>query len=333
MNLAVYHAAHEGAVWRDMTHFGRFRVEGRDAATLLHHLTTSDIKRLCPGQSCDAPLISNKARVLDWLTIARDESGFTVITSPNRREMLVPHARRFILFRQDVTLREVSGVGNLYALFGATLPDTTAQFQAEAIQSVPTQRLPGNGLWLWSEDGAALSRGIASLGIPACDPTTFNVLRVEAGVPVAGAELTEEVNPWEANLGAHISLAKGCYNGQEIVARLNTYQKVKQKLCGLRLDAPLAFAPGDRLALQAAGKDAGFLTSAVESPQWGPIALGYVRTNLQTAGQRLTLLSADPPREATEATVVELPFTSPADQSPQPAAQTAAAPTVATMSN
>jgi folate-binding protein YgfZ len=260
-----------------MGHFGRFRVEGREAATLLHHLTTNDIKRLKKGESCDAALVSSKARVLDWLTIARDESGFTVIASPNRRDLFLPHARRFVLFRQDVTLRDVSNEGALLALFGARLPEELqAQTRERGLNVASSKRLPLDGLWLWGE--AHTARAFTErLQLPECDGPTFNTLRIESGVPVTGAELTEEHNPWEAGLDESVSLSKGCYNGQEVIARLNTYKKVKQRLCGLRLSAPLELPSEARPRLKANERETGVVTSWTLSPRLGPIALAYLR--------------------------------------------------------
>ncbi len=309
MNPSVYSTALKSFVWRDMGHFGRFRVSGRDAASLLHHLTTNDIKRLRPGQSCDAALISNRARMLDWLTVVRDADaggGFIVITSPNRREMFEPHARRFIGFRQDIAIEDVSGNSALWAVFGGVKPEIGA-FRT-ALHYAPTARLPGGGWWIWGEieELRAVQSELSTLE---CDPDTFNVLRVEAGLPVAGAELIEEVNPWEAGLDSSISLSKGCYNGQEVVARLHTYKKVKQRLCGLRLSAVLSLAPGVRAKLGAAGRDAGFVTSAVVSPRFGPIALGYARTGYQEAGQQIEVVTEH--GEEIHAVVAPLPFGTP----------------------
>ena len=282
INDSIYQAAQTGLVWRDMSHFGRFLVSGKDAATLLHHLTTQDIKGQKVGEAREAVLISNKARVLDWLTIIRLETErFRVITSPNRREMFAPHAQKFVLFRQDVKIEDETGSGPLWGTFGPL---------ADAIetQKWPTKRLP-NGGWLQFE---------APQNAVSCDNETFNVLRIEAGVPVAGLELTEEVNPWEAGFDYAISLAKGCYNGQEVVARLNAYKKIKQGLFGLKLEKLPTNLP---LQLKKDGKNAGFVTSAVDSPRFGPIGLGFVRGDYQSEGETLDL-------DGRVATVSALPF-------------------------
>ena len=280
----AYTAAHETCAWRNCSHFGRFIVRGADAATLLHHLTTNDIKGLKPGASCEAALINHKGRVLDWLTIWRLEDGFFVITSPNRRAIFQPHAQKFILFRQDVTIKDVSDAETLWGVFGKTLPRPLPT-------GGETTRLPFGGFFL--RDTTPPSDAVL------CDDATYNILRIEAGLPVAGLELTEAINPWEAGLDFAISLHKGCYNGQEVIARLNTYKKVKQGLMGLKTERPIAELPAK---LTADGRDAGFATSSVQSPSFGAITLAFVRGDYQTPGQVLTV------SDGQIATVCELPF-------------------------
>lgn len=268
MNDSIYQAAQSGLVWRDMSHFGRFRVSGQDAVNLLHHLTTQDIKGQKVGEAREAVLISNKARVLDWLTIERTAAdSFLVVTSPNRRALFAPHAQKFILFRQDVKIQDITDDSQLWGAFGPEASEIELPKQ-------PTRRLPNGGFLVHLKPEGAVS----------CDNDTFNVLRVESGLPVAGLELTEDVNPWEAGFDFAISLAKGCYNGQEVVARLHAYKKIKQGLFGLKLEKLPAALP---TSLKKDGKNAGFVTSAVQSPRYGPIGLGYVRGDYQEEGQSL----------------------------------------------
>ena len=298
MNPNQYEAALNSLVWRDMSHFGRFVVAGADAANLLHHLSSNDIKAMKPGEVREGALVSSKARVLDFITVIReDRARFLVVTSPNRREMFEPHARQFILFRQDVKIEDQTGTGGLYGVFGAE--SLKADFSVAQGLKASTGRLPGSG-WLVTERPAADLTQID-------DHDTYNVLRVEAGVPVAGAELTEDINPWEAGLDSVISLHKGCYNGQEVIARLNTYKKIKQLLRGLHLDGgqPL---PANGCPLRAGGKNAGFVTSAVSSPRFGAIALAYVRSGFQEPGSAVEVKNEVPGAAYVAATVTALPF-------------------------
>ena len=308
MNLEAYNAARESQAWRDCSHFGRFVLRGKDAPALLHHLTTNSIKPLKSGRALEAALLTSKARLLDWLSIARVATAggdeWRVITSPNRREQFEPHARRFVLFRQEVSIQDVSGSTGLFALMG---PQVLAQRESGAVQMLeggcewPSTRLP-RGAWSWRDSaGGAKPEGAE------VDGETFNVLRIEAGIAVAGLEITEDFNPWEANFDASISLSKGCYNGQEVVARLHSYAKIKQRLRGLIFSQALDASQLSGAALQRNGKAAGRLTSAVVSPSLGLVALAYVREDAFEAGSSLQVLAG---QAEVEAQMVELPFAS-----------------------
>ena len=311
MNTSLYQAALNDALWRDMTHFGRFSVSGKDAAALLHHLTTNDIKGLQNGQSCEAALITSKARMLDLVSVFRRDHDFLVVTSPNRREMFAAHLRSFVLYRQDVKVEDVTENGALFGLFGSNrnrvldVEDSPSQVQSvtkngAAFHVAPTTRLPLGGVLVWSDAPDDLRQFVGQSGAALCDNETYNVLRVESGVPATGLELTEDVNPWEAGLNNAISLDKGCYNGQEIVARLNTYQKVKRSLRGLQLSGEETLST----KLKMGEKDAGFISSRVVSPRFGAIALAYIRGDFAQNGQQLQVENS-----SQTAVVRDLPFT------------------------
>jgi len=297
MELSTYNAAHDDVTLRDAGHFGRFRVTGADAAALLHHLTTNDIKKLKSGEACDAALVTSKARLLDVVSVLRDDSGFLVITSPNRRAGFAPHAQKFILYRQDVKIEDVTETTHLFGVFGPNAGTVVAEIENKAA----TTRLPFGGFWLFG--GEDLGARLRASGKPFVDGDTYNVLRVEAGIGAAGLEIGEDFNPWEANLDANLSLSKGCYNGQEVIARLNTYKKVKQKLKGLKLAAPIPM--GQACALKVNGRTVGAISSSVESPRLGAIALAYVRSTHAVAGTPVEVERAE---ETQTATVADLPF-------------------------
>ena len=317
MNL--YETAHSAAVWRDLSHFGLFSVGGADAAHLLHHLTTNDIKKLQVGQSCDTVLVNNKARVLDLLTIWRNDNHFLVLTSPNRRAMFTSHAQKFVLYRQDVKIEDITDSSGLLGVFGlhthrvldvagfGDLENEINRVQRCVINdtdffAMRTTRLPLNGFFVWSESRANLLKKFQNSDAPQCDNETYNLLRIEAGLPVAGVELTEDYNPWEAGLNGAVSLHKGCYNGQEIIARLNTYQKVKQHLRGVRLQQIVGELPAK---LTHEGREVGVLTSNALSPQFGAIGLAYVRNEFVETGKVLQINEGE---NLQNATVCDLPF-------------------------
>ena len=129
------------------------------------------------------------------------------------------------------------------------------------------------------------------------------IVRVEAGLPRFGADMDNNTLPPEANLEIRaISYTKGCYIGQEIIARIRTYGRVNRSLVGYRLDANLAV--GTQL-IDDSGKTVGTLTSVVDSPRFGPIALGLAKRGSETPGQVFT--GREPAQG--RATVVGIPFT------------------------
>lgn len=136
---------------------------------------------------------------------------------------------------------------------------------------------------------AALERAAAELGIDcvAGDAVLEEVLRIEAGIPRAGAELDEEVLPPEARLEATIATNKGCYVGQEIVARLRSRGQVNHLLVGLRPEEGIRPSVGARLVVE--GRSVGELSSVAVSPTEGVLALGFVRREHAEVGRRLDL--------------------------------------------
>jgi folate-binding protein YgfZ len=154
---------------------------------------------------------------------------------------------------------------------------------------------------LWGTDIATVVAQLAAAGAMPLQHSTYEVLRVEWGVP-ARAELTLEHNPWEAGLGDAIHMNKGCYTGQEVVARLDTYKKVKQHLVGLLFDGPVK--PGATIEVQ--GRAVGNITSVALSPTLGVIGLGYVRTAHCLADTPITIQEHLP----VSGRISELPFPS-----------------------
>jgi folate-binding protein YgfZ len=150
---------------------------------------------------------------------------------------------------------------------------------------------------------AALARAGAPLGAVAIDAAALDVLRVEAGHPRAGAEIGPDTLPAELRLEERaISFSKGCYTGQEIVARMASRGRVGHLLVGLAFDAVAPPAAGS--ALRAGVARVGEITSVARSPRAGAIALGIVRKGFDAPG---SVLDAD----GVSARVVALPFVTP----------------------
>jgi folate-binding protein YgfZ len=144
---------------------------------------------------------------------------------------------------------------------------------------------------------------VAAGASPAAEDS-LEPLRVAAGIPELGRELSEEYNPWEVGLDRAISLTKGCYLGQEVVARLHTYKKVQRRLALMEIDGPSL--PEAGAVFLSNGADAGQVTSAAFSPDSGrPLAMGFLRIGPAAPGSGVTVSAGSSDRPVR---FIPLPF-------------------------
>jgi aminomethyltransferase len=303
-----YRAAHAAVVLAGRADLGRIRFSGKDAADLLHRLSTNSIKDLREGSGVATVLTTNKGRILDLVTLHRAPDTLFGLCAAGRVGAILDWIERFT-FREVVTAEDWTashrtlGLHGPHAaavasrLFGATaaaLPMhgvAAVSLGTAPVLLVRSFPLAGDSILMTvkAESEAELRAAIqerAGEPIVEVGANLLEVLRIEAGLPAPGLELTEEHNPWEARLADAISLTKGCYVGQEVVARLNTYKKVARQLVRLTIPASTApSAPGD--PIRAASETIGAVTSSIVIPDGSgrTIALGYVRTGDATPGR------------------------------------------------
>ncbi|WJI27277.1 folate-binding protein [Thermosynechococcus sp. PP22] len=297
-----------GAVY-DCSHWGRLRLTGGDRLKFLHNQSSNNCLVLQPGQGADTVFLTSTARTLDLVTLLVHMEWVDLLVSPQRREFLLKWLDKYIFFGDDVQVSDRTSDSYCYRVFGAVSDQiadqlglqpfsqpyahVTLTYENAPITIAATSGLAIPGLTLWS-DRPLTDLLNAHLQL---NDTDWEHLRIRQGRPAADAELTEDYNPLEARLGHTISFNKGCYIGQETIARLNTYQGVKQHLWGLELSAVVP-APTPLLL---EGEKVGLLTSCTPL-NGGAFGLGYVRTKVGGAG--LTLHTP----EGIIAQVVEVPF-------------------------
>ena len=311
-----YHAARTGAALRDAQTSFRLYMRGADHLDFLHRMTSNDFHNLQLGHGCEAVFIEQRARILDLATCYRGPDTTVLILSPDSRAAILAWLDRFIfaeaLELADRTRRD----GHVRAYRPTRRPASRPPIGRGSgkISGSPTARSTGCGRPVAGAHGRAraarlratrrrggLWQRLTAAGAHPIGAATWEILRVEQGLPLLGRELTQDYNPWEAGLDRAIHLDKGCYIGQEVIARLDTYDKVKQHLVGLRLsDAEL---PAAGQPLRDGAREVGRITSAVHSPSLGPIALAYVRRSACAEGTALDV-------DGAQATVVSLPFSS-----------------------
>jgi len=322
-----YWAAHRHAILVDRSDTGRVSMVGRDCLDLLHRLSTQDLLKLQPDEGARTVLTSDKGRIIDVLTVYRFPDRLLLVTSPERQAETLAWLDRYT-FSEDATATDVTPSTGLLALLGPkagavaekALGKVLAKREFAHIQgeidgvlvTVARGREPLDGLYIVVHDRSGVptvSAGLRAAGeefsLERIGPAAYDVLRIEAGLGIYGREFGEQYNPLEAQLRDCISFHKGCYIGQEVIARLDSYQKVQKLLMGVLL--PTGEAPPTGTRLMADGKDAGAITSASVSPLLGrSIGLAYVANKFAQPGMSLYYHSLD---GLAAASVVDVPFT------------------------
>jgi aminomethyltransferase (EC 2.1.2.10) len=318
MDRDTYASALERAVIADERTAGRIFMRGRDRAALLHRLSTNDIERLKPGEGTLTVLTTPIGRIIDLLTVHALDDALLIVTSPDQGPPVFGHLRRNIFFNDQVTLEAAGRTHAQMALYGPQAACLIAELTGAAIDlplhGITTTAIAGVRLLIARRKPMAVTvlrcmfrptgmmpsqAALLAAGATPIDGDTLDVLRIERGYGAFGRELSQEYIPLETGLLDAVSFSKGCYVGQEIIARMESRGRLAKRLCGLQLNQPVT--PPAKLVCD--GRDAGDLTSAAVSPRFGPIALAYVRTAYAEPG---TVVGVE--GTGVTGTVVELPF-------------------------
>jgi len=274
------------------------KLVGKDVMDFLHRMSTNDLLDLPDGGNRRTVLVNEKGRIVDLVNIVRSGDSVRLIGSRGNGPGLAQWLERFIIM-EDVRIAECQDTGEALSLIGPGSLSAVSE----------RERLSATAIAIREDLGtipAFLLLGEANLtGLPTMGDPAFETIRVEEGVPAYGRELTPEYNPLEAGLKDCISFSKGCYIGQEVIARLNTYKKLQKILSVFEFPwhSGTSLSPGKLLHQ---GVDAGTVTSTVYSPAhqvW--IGLGYRR--LKTDTGNLVLQPGNGGGDVTARCVSELP--------------------------
>jgi folate-binding protein YgfZ len=335
----AYRAALEGAAFADEAARGRIFMRGPDRAALLQRLSTADIERLQPGQGIRTVLTTPIGRIIDLLSVHALPDALLLATSPGQGGAVWSHLKKNIFFQDQATLEAAGRSHGQLALYGpaaAALLDNLAGATLSDLRPHHTRTLavagaellvaardpiggPSYSLYVPADQLETVRGALVAAGAATLDDDALEILRVEQGYGAPGRELSQEYIPLETGLLDAISFTKGCYVGQEIIARMESRGRLAKMLRGLKLstkdERPMTNDPEtDSLVrglsssafpikLEVNGKEAGDLTSVVISPRFGPIALAYVRSAHAEPGTRVGIAGMDLHGE-----VVELPF-------------------------
>jgi folate-binding protein YgfZ len=327
---AEYRAVREDAAVADRADRARIRMWGKDPARMIHGLVTNDVLKAPPGQGVYAAMLTPKGRMIADLRVFRRADGEVLLDIAREAlEGTREHLKKFVppLFARwgDVTDQTAQlGVYGprsralLAQVLGTELPALAEdafvepEWNGARLLVAATREAgleDGFDVVLAADQAEALWTALRDAGARPAGFGALETLRIEAGRPRYGTDLTEETIPTGAYEAAGlmeraISFGKGCYTGQEVIVRIAHRGHVNRHLRGLRMgDAP-APAPRAPLFHPETGKEVGWATSAAFSPLLGEtIAMGYVRREVEP-GMPVRVGAADGPA----ATVATLPF-------------------------
>jgi folate-binding protein YgfZ len=323
---AEYHHARTGAVVADLSHRGKVEARGADAARFLHNLSTNDVLRLAPGRGCEAFLTTNKAKVIAYLRIFRQDApdgpSFWLDIAPGAAGKVLQHLDRFVISEQVEFTDHTGELGQIHLAgpnapalvkevlgcdppaFNELVPAVVRPGAAVGPQVRRTDALGVPGFDLVGAGAAEWWRRLTGAGAQPIGRDACEILRVEAGLPREGADIDENTFAPEAGrIVEAICYTKGCYLGQEPIVMARDRGHVNRTLGGVRLPAG-PVPPGSPLFER--DKEVGRVTSSVPSPRLGTaVGLAYLRRGHQAPGTALEVEVAD--RRA-PAEVAALPF-------------------------
>lgn len=252
-------------------------VSGGEAIQFLNGMVTNDVEALRDGEAVKAAFPNPKGRLLGVAGILRKGDSFLIETEPESGPQILENLVRFS-YAGDFSVEDKSGEYVAYRFFGRG----GGNFEEITIL---------DHVFVNRESTADFEKLLGSRGLQPISEDLYEVLRIEEGIPRFGKDMTEETVVPETGIAGMISYEKGCYVGQEVIARIHFRGKVAKALTGLIFDEVTSLAAEEVEGVELKsmdGKNAGFITSAVNSPELGRlIALGYVRSAYNNPGERL----------------------------------------------
>lgn len=293
-----YKALTEGAAFIDFSNRGRLCLVGADRQAFINGQVTNNVKALKAGQGCYAALANAKGKMTSDLNIFVLQDEILLDFEPGLTDAVQDRLQKFII-AEDVEIVDAARDYGLISIMGPTAGEEVAQARfplpatpfsiikthGEAYVAA-TPRIGGAAIDIfYPMNDASLPNEFK--GLPRCSIEALETVRIERGIPRFGVDMDENTLAPEALAENAISYSKGCYIGQEVIARIRTYGQVAKALRRIHFD-PAAQTPkaGDKIHHD--GKDVGWITSATWSPKFArPVALGYVRKECNQIGTRV----------------------------------------------
>ena len=321
---------YRGVVLRNISHKGIIELKGSDALDLIHRITTNSVRDLPKEGVKNTIFTSEKGRIIGLTTLLNFENYQLLVCDRVDKPKVISWIKKYVI-NDDVEVNDANAKYNLLELSGpqaesfATLVcgNTVNEMQPDSFRIIHTEnilffliKLRGerniNKFWFLAdlENSKRLITFImmnkSIFNFSMVGEEAYNIYRIEQGLPVAPHELNDGFNPHEAGLIDYVDFDKGCYIGQEVIARLQTYDKVQKKLVGLKF-SDLIDTNNGRIILEDNGVEVGTVTSYAISHKLGlPIGLAYVQNSHIKPNTQLSLKL--PEDKVVKAEVHLLPF-------------------------
>jgi folate-binding protein YgfZ len=302
--LREQRALAEEVGWVDRSHRGVLQVSGDDRRTWLHSLTTQHLSELPDHAATEALVLDHQGHVEHHAQVAEIDDAMWLDVEPGTSEALVGYLDSMRFWSKV----EVADVADQWAVISLIGPETARVVAALGVPEPGPQRvapLPGGG-WVrrmsWPGDDAAdlliprerLSETAVALTDAGARPAgtwAFEALRVEARRPRLGLETDHRTIPHEVGwIGIAVHLEKGCYRGQETVARVHNLGRPPRRLVLLHLDGAGERLPSSGAELTVGDRVVGFVGTAVRHYELGSVALAVVKRNVAESAEPPTLL-------------------------------------------
>lgn len=278
----------------DFSYYGNLKLTGKHALDFLNRMSTNDLKKLDVNEFTSTVLTNEKGRIIDLIIVYRLTDGLLITTSPANQESVTTWLEKYIIM-DDVKIQNLTGKILQLGLIGC--------LSSDAVNSILKTDLPRQnhfsefshdghniliasshqletGLILIAEISAkeSLWNWVMSQSIKLCGTEAYTALRIEQKKPVLRRELSDKYNPLEAGLTDAVSFSKGCYIGQEVIARLDSQNKISKRLVKLKSAESIS----ENSVILIGDKEAGVATSSSYSySNKQNIALGYVKTEFR----------------------------------------------------
>jgi folate-binding protein YgfZ len=305
---AEYRAAREGVALFDLSLRSKVEVRGEDRAAFVNNFVTNNVVALGVGQSCEAFLLTGQAKIVARLRAHSLEDRLWLDADPLLAGKIIGHLERFVITERVEFVDQTEPYG-LIRLRGPRAQEIVAILRggeaAPGLVVLSHARVDVVDLVMPGAGAPGVWRRLLNGGATPAGQEAYEVLRLEDGEPEYGRDMDETNLPQELGRDEQaISFTKGCYLGQETVARIKAYGHVNRRLVGLRLDGTEPAPPGTRVLRD--GQEVGRVTSSDVSPCLGcAIALATLRRGHEGPGTRVELGTS--PKVLT-GEVVQLPF-------------------------